>query len=69
LTGDWRDFRPAIWMTMLGIAVVIVVRPAYIGAVFFGAAIGLAIRIRQRRRRAAAAAQSSKQRRQRGRGQ
>jgi hypothetical protein len=67
LTGDWRDFRPAIWMAMLGIAVVIVVRPAYIGAVFLGAAIGLAIRIQQRRRRGAAA-QSSKQRRQRGRG-
>jgi hypothetical protein len=68
LTGDWRDYRPAIWMAMLGIAVVIVVRPAYIGAVFLGAAIGVAIRIQQRRRRAAAAAQSSKQRRQRGRG-
>jgi hypothetical protein len=67
MTGDWRDFRPAIWVAMLGIAVIIVVRPAYIGAVFLGAAIGLAIRIEQRRRRVAAA-QSSNKRRQRGRG-
>ena len=68
MTGDWRDFRPAIWCAMLGLAVIIVVRPAYIGAVFLGAAIGLAIRIEQRRRRVAAAAQSTKKRRQRGRG-
>jgi hypothetical protein len=51
MTGDWRDYRPAIWLTMLGAAVTIVVTPHYFGAVFFGAAIGAAIRIRQRRRR------------------
>lgn len=68
MTGDWRDFRPAIWVAMLGFAVMIVVRPAYIGAVFLGAAIGLAIRIQQRRRRAAAAAPSSNKPRQRKRG-
>ncbi len=68
MTGDWRDFRPAIWCAMLGIAVMIVARPAYIGAVFLGAAIGLAIRIEQRRRRAAAAALSAKPRSGRGRG-
>jgi hypothetical protein len=56
LTGDWRDFRPAIWLTMLGIAVMLLFSPFYLGAIFIGAAIGAAIRIEQRRRRAAAAA-------------
>lgn len=55
MTGDWRDWRPAIWLTMLGIAVMLLFSPFYIGALFFGAAGGAAIRIRQRRRRAAAA--------------
>jgi hypothetical protein len=48
--GDWRDYRPAIWLTMLGIAVALLVTPAYLSAILFGAAIGAAIRIRQRRR-------------------
>jgi len=56
VTGDWRDWRPAIWLTMLGVAAILLVSPFYIGALFFGAAIGAAIRIHQRRRRAAAAA-------------
>ena len=56
MTGDWRDFRPAIWLTMLGIAVMLLFSPFYLGAIFIGAAIGTAIRIHQRRRRAAAAA-------------
>ncbi len=56
MTGDWRDWRPAIWLTMLGIAVMLLVSPFYIGALCFGAAIGAAIRVHQRRRRAAAAA-------------
>ncbi len=43
--------RPAIWLTMLGIAVMLLVSPFYFGALFFGAAIGAAIRIHQRRRR------------------
>jgi hypothetical protein len=60
MTGDWRDWRPAIWLTMAGIAVVLLVSPFYIGALFFGAAIGAAIRINQRRRRAAALAASAK---------
>jgi hypothetical protein len=41
---------------MAGIAVMLLFSPFYIGALFFGAAIGAAIRINQRRRRAAAAA-------------
>jgi hypothetical protein len=58
VTGDWRDFRPAIWLTMLGIAVMLLFSPFYLGAIFIGAAIGAAIRINQRRRRAALAAAS-----------
>lgn len=56
MTGDWRIWRPAIWLAMLGIAVVLLVDPPYIGAIPLGAAIGVAIRIEQRRRRAASAA-------------
>jgi hypothetical protein len=51
MTGDWRDFRPAIWLAMLGIAVMLLINPFYWGAVFIGAAIGAAVRIEQRRRR------------------
>jgi hypothetical protein len=56
MTGDWRDWRPAIWLAMLGVAVMLLVSPFFYGAVFIGAAIGAAIRINQRRRRALAAA-------------
>jgi hypothetical protein len=49
--GDWRDWRPAIWLTILGIAVALLVKPAFLSAILFGAAIGAAIRIHQRRRR------------------
>jgi hypothetical protein len=56
MAGDWRIWRPAIWLAMLGIAVVLLVDPPYIGAIPLGAAIGVAIRIEQRRRRAASAA-------------
>ena len=54
MTGDWRDWRPAIWLVMLGVAVMLLVTPFWYGAVFIGAAIGAAIRIEQRRRRIAA---------------
>jgi hypothetical protein len=53
MTGDWRDYRPAIWSAMLGVAVLLVINPFYWSAVCFGIAIGLAFRIRQRRQRAA----------------
>jgi len=56
MTGDWRDYRPAIWLMMLGIAVMLLFRPFFLGAIFIGAAIGAAIRINQRRKRAAAIA-------------
>jgi hypothetical protein len=52
MTGDWRDWRPVIWMTMIGIAVMLLLTPFYFGAIFIGMAAGLAIKIgRQRRRR------------------
>ena len=54
MTGDWRDWRPAIWLAMLGVAVMLLILPFWYGAVFIGAAIGAAIRIEQRRRRIAA---------------
>jgi hypothetical protein len=54
MTGDWRDWRPAIWLAMLGVAVMLLIAPFWYGAVFIGAAIGAAIRIQQRRRRIAA---------------
>ncbi len=53
MTGDWRDYRPAIWLAMLGVAVMLLVNPFYYGAVFVGGAIGVGIRINQRRRLAA----------------
>ena len=62
MTGDWRDWRPAIWLTMIGIAVMLLFSPFYIGALFFGAAIGAAIRINQRRRRTAATAATERAR-------
>lgn len=62
MRGDWRDFRPAIWLAMLGIAVMLLVNPWYLGAVFLGAAIGAAIQIRKRRRRAAAIAAAAPKR-------
>ncbi|HZO77853.1 MAG TPA: hypothetical protein VFB39_07390 [Solirubrobacteraceae bacterium] len=60
MKGDWRDWRPAIWLAMLGVAVMLLIAPFWYGAVFIGAAIGVAIRIEQRRRRIAAAAASAK---------
>jgi hypothetical protein len=63
MTGDWRDWRPAIWLAMLGIAIMLLFNPWYWGSVFIGAAIGVAIRIQQRRRRAALAAATPERRR------
>ncbi len=51
MNSDWRIYRPAIWLTMIGIAVIILVSPHYLGAFFIGGAIGALIRVRQRRRR------------------
>lgn len=51
MTGDWHDWRPAIWLAMLGVALILLVAPFYFGAIFLGASVGAAIRIRQRRHR------------------
>jgi hypothetical protein len=68
MTGDWRDWRPAIWLVMLAVAVALLFNQWYISAIPLGAAIGAAIRIRQRRRRAAAAGASARAPRSRGSG-
>lgn len=68
MNGDWRVWRPAIWLVMLGIAVALLVSPWYISAVFFGAAIGSVIRIRQRQRALAAIPERQPQRRRRSGG-
>jgi hypothetical protein len=53
MTGDWRDFRPAIWLAMLGVAAVLLLSPFYFGAALLGASIGVAFKIHRVRRRAA----------------
>ena len=50
---DWRVFRPAIWLAMLGVALMLLIAPVYIGAVVVGAGIGIGVRIQTRRRRIA----------------
>ena len=65
MSGDWRVWRPAIWLAMLGVAVMLLVNPPYIGVLFIGGAIGVAIRIRQRGRRSTAAAGKDRKRRRR----
>jgi hypothetical protein len=51
VNDDWRSFRPAIWLAMLGIALILLINPPYIGAVALGAALGIGLRIQTRRRR------------------
>jgi hypothetical protein len=64
VTGDWRDFRPAIWLAMLGVAAILLLSPWYFGAVFLGGAIGIAGKtVRQRRRAAPAPAPPQRRRR------
>jgi hypothetical protein len=53
MRGDWRDFRPAIWLAMAGIALILVLDPPYVGAVLLGAGIGIAVKVQRRRRIAA----------------
>jgi hypothetical protein len=50
---DWRAFRPAIWLAMLGVALMLLIAPFYLGVVVIGAAIGAAARIETARRRRA----------------
>lgn len=46
---DWRAYRPAIWLAMLGIAVALLISPAYLCAVPLGAALGIALKVRRGR--------------------
>jgi hypothetical protein len=51
---DWRVYRPAIWLAMLGVAVILLANPAWLGAAPLGAAIGIALKIRRQRSKARA---------------
>jgi hypothetical protein len=46
VAGDWRIYRPAIWLAMLGIALILLINPPYIGAAVLGAGLGIALRTR-----------------------
>lgn len=50
---DWRVFRPAIWLAMLGIALMLLISPVFIGAAVVGGAIGIGLKIQTARRRVA----------------
>ncbi|HET9104697.1 MAG TPA: hypothetical protein VFN55_15195 [Solirubrobacteraceae bacterium] len=43
---DWRRYRPAIWLAMIGIALVLLVSPAVFGFLVMGMGAGLALRLR-----------------------
>lgn len=61
----WKTFRPAIWLGMIGLALILVVN-LYLGIAVLGAGIGTAARIqanRRRLRRAGAAAPGRTRRR------
>ena len=53
ITGDWKDYRPALWVTGLGVALTLLVSPPFIGAIVIGGGIGLALGTAGRRRRRA----------------
>jgi hypothetical protein len=53
VTEGWRQYRPAIWLVMLGIALSLLVSPPYIGGALLGAGIGIAIRVARRNRASA----------------
>lgn len=48
--AEWKLYRPAIWLGMLGIAVALLVSPWYLCAFPFGAGLGIALKVRRRRR-------------------
>jgi hypothetical protein len=51
-SGDWRVYRPAIWLAFIGVALLLVVN-LYAGILILGAAIGVGGRITAGRRRRA----------------
>lgn len=67
MNGEWRIYRPAIWLAMLGVALILLVTPDYVGAIVLGVSIGVAIRITTGRRRGRRVAQTVNRGR-RGRG-
>ncbi len=46
---SWRAWRPAIWLAMVGVAVLVLINPPYVGILLLGAALGVALRIARRR--------------------
>jgi hypothetical protein len=42
--NDWKRYRPAIWLVMLGVALLLVVS-LLVGAVFIGAGLGIGVMI------------------------
>ena len=46
--ATWNRYRPVIWMTMLGVALLLLVSPALIGFLVLGMAAGIAFRLRFR---------------------
>jgi hypothetical protein len=55
MTGDWRDYRPAIWIAMVAVAVALLVQPWSLALPLLGGAVGFALGVPRRRRRAEAA--------------
>ena len=51
--NDWRIFRPAIWLGMVGIAILLLIQPPFFGVAIVGAALGIALKIEVGRRRVA----------------
>lgn len=52
MNGDWKVFRPAIWLGMIGIVALLVLN-VFVGIALVGGAIGVGLRIETGRRRAA----------------
>jgi hypothetical protein len=51
VTGDWRDYRPAIWLAMLAVAIALLVNPWFVAVPVLGGAAGVALGVRRRLRR------------------
>jgi hypothetical protein len=51
MTEDWRIWRPAIWLAILGGLALLEFSAPYLGILILGASVGVGARINQRRRR------------------
>jgi hypothetical protein len=51
MTEDWRIWRPAIWLAILGVAALALLSAPYLGILILGGSLGVGARINQRRRR------------------